>query len=98
MNPYQILQVPLDADDHTIRQTYLEAVKRCPPERDPLQFQRLSSAYDSIKDEDSRLQTILHPPDIEATTPAEVVLHHARQEPSTPGDLDQLKTFLRSLL
>lgn len=95
MNPYQVLRVPPDATDEVIRAAYLIAIKRCPPERDPRQFERLAAAYERIKDEESRLNMILDPPEPEASTPVAVLLESARENPF-PRDMDTLKKFLRS--
>ena len=97
MNPYQRLGVAADADDRTIRQAYLAAVKLCSPESDPLGFQQISSAYESIKDEESRLGAILNPPQPQASSPAEVLVAHARQAEPLPLDMETMKAFLRGL-
>ncbi len=55
MNPYEILKIPLDADDRIIKQAYLQQVKQYPPEREPEQFKCIKEAYDMIKDEYNRL-------------------------------------------
>ena len=55
MNPYDILGVPPEADDGTIRSAYLDAIKRFPPERYPERFTAISEAYQALRDEKSRL-------------------------------------------
>ncbi|MFP4227047.1 MAG: hypothetical protein ACLFRF_09985 [Desulfobacterales bacterium] len=64
---YLILDLPLTADDETIRQRYLEKVKQYSPESDPIIFRRISAAYDAIKNERCRIQSTLfetlHQPD-----------------------------------
>ncbi len=66
---YLILDLPLTADDETIRQRYLEKVKQYTPETDPVMFRRITKAYETIKDERSRIQSALfetlHQPDWE---------------------------------
>jgi curved DNA-binding protein CbpA len=47
--PYAILEVDELADDETIKKAYLLKVKECPPERDPLGFQRIRRAFELIK-------------------------------------------------
>jgi hypothetical protein len=71
--------------------------KTCPPERDATRFRNLTSAYESIKDMDSRLHRIVYPHKPEGGTPLEVVADYARQEPPVPPDLNTLKRFLRTL-
>jgi len=61
-NPYEVLGVKFDDGDETIRQAYLGAVRRFPPERCPRDFQRVRDAYERIKDEESRLALLLFEP------------------------------------
>lgn len=53
--PYEILNVPIDANDTTIKQAYLYKVKENPPDRDQAQFQVIHDAYTAIKDHRSRI-------------------------------------------
>ena len=61
-NPYEVLAVGTDDDDETIRQAYLAAVRRFPPDRRPQDFQRICEAYERIKNEESRLALLLFEP------------------------------------
>lgn len=55
MNPYQLLGVPEDTeDDGAIRDAWLAAVRRFPPEEHPEQFARIREAYELIRDRESR--------------------------------------------
>jgi curved DNA-binding protein CbpA len=54
-DPYQILELPPDSDDEAIRRRYLELVRRFPPERHPEKFAAIRSAYESLRDLDTRL-------------------------------------------
>lgn len=58
-NPYSILNVTPEAGDDEIRQHYLDAVHRFPPERCPEQFASIRQAYEAIKDEGARLEFLL---------------------------------------
>ena len=58
-NPYKVLEVAFGDDDELIRQRYLAAVRRFPPDRCPEDFQRVRDAYERIKDEKSRLAFLL---------------------------------------
>ena len=98
MNPYKTLNVPVDAVDETIRHAYLKAIKECPQEQDAEQFRKLTAAYESIKDIDSRIHHLIHPAKPEGDSPLAVVVDFARQEPPVPTDLNKLKRFLRSLV
>jgi curved DNA-binding protein CbpA len=61
-NPYHVLNVASDANDETIRQAYLAAVRQFPPDRCPAEFQHVSEAYERIKTEESRLALLLFEP------------------------------------
>ncbi len=55
MNPYQLLGISDDSeDDETIRQAWLEAVRRFPPDEHPERFARMRQAYELIRDRESR--------------------------------------------
>nr|WP_320010805.1 J domain-containing protein [uncultured Desulfobulbus sp.] len=54
-SPYEILEVSADADDAQIKKAYLALVRRYPPERSPVEFQRVYQAYELVKDEEARL-------------------------------------------
>ena len=57
--PYEILGVAPDATDVEIKQAYLQQVKNNPPDRDQELFQLIHSAYESIKDDKSRISYAL---------------------------------------
>ena len=61
-NPYEVLNVGFEDGDAVIRERYLEAVRRFPPDRCPKEFQRICEAYERIKDEASRLAFLLFEP------------------------------------
>ena len=78
MNPYLVLGVPLDADDHAIRRAYLGALKLAPPDLDPTRFQAVNTAYEQIKNEASRHRhTLFHqtPP---GNSPLDVFARYAQ--------------------
>jgi len=54
MNPFEVLGVETDADDETIRNAWLEAVRRFPPDTHPERFARTREAYERIRDRESR--------------------------------------------
>ena len=56
MHSYHTLKVPLNADSETIRQAYLDAIRRHPPEHEPERFRLVGQAYSSIKSENERLR------------------------------------------
>lgn len=55
-DPYSILGISADADDETIRQRYLELVRRYPPEHHPEKFAAVRQAYESLRDTTTRLR------------------------------------------
>lgn len=57
--PYEILEVASNANDVEIKQAYLQQVKINPPDRDQEQFQLIHNAYQSIKDNKSRISYAL---------------------------------------
>lgn len=56
MNPYEILGVPKDADDATIKRAYRKLVAKAHPDvgGDPEEFHKLQAAYECLKDPESR--------------------------------------------
>src|SRR5947209_5301112 len=55
-DPYQVLGLPPDSTDETIRRRYLELVRRFPPEQQPEKFAAVRAAYESLRDLDTRLR------------------------------------------
>jgi DnaJ-class molecular chaperone len=53
---YNILGLPPDSDDETIRRRYLELVRQYSPERHPERFAAIRQAYESLRDLDTRLR------------------------------------------
>ncbi len=96
MNPYDILGVTPDTDDETVRNAYLEAIRHCPPERDPERFATLNEAYQTLKDEESRRRYDLFSRKCPERSPWEVVVAHFHWA-GRPNTLDMasLKDFLR---
>jgi curved DNA-binding protein CbpA len=58
-SPFEILDVAEQATDAEIKDAYLQKVRSNPPDRDPAVFQRIQEAYETIKDENSRLNYAL---------------------------------------
>jgi len=69
-DPYLILSIGQDADDAAVERAYVEAVKRCPPERDAERFNAIRQAHEQLRTRRDRLnyalfdQTPPHPADI----------------------------------
>ncbi len=97
MNPYLVLKVPLNADDQQIRRAYLEAIKRATPDTHPQRFQEVSQAYESIKDEPSRLKFYLFNRCSPGDSPADAFLRYARSGPPLkPLPFEAMKEYLRA--
>jgi hypothetical protein len=59
---YLTMELSLTASDKEIRKRYLELIRRHTPEKDPETFQKISAAYEHIRDEPSRIRTLLFEP------------------------------------
>jgi curved DNA-binding protein CbpA len=55
-DPYQVLALPADSDDETIRRRYLELVRQFTPEKHPEQFAAVRAAYESLRNVTTRLR------------------------------------------
>src|ERR1700733_13831867 len=98
MNPYLVLGVPSEANDQTVRQAYLNAIKESPPETNPKRFQEVSQAYEKIKDEESRHRHILFNHDCPADSPLDALVRYASHRLHLePLSFDAMKEFLRSV-
>ncbi len=48
-DPYLILGLTPDANDAAVERAYLDAIKRCPPERDAARFSAVRTAYEQLR-------------------------------------------------
>jgi curved DNA-binding protein CbpA len=55
-DPYDVLGLPADADDEAIRRKYLELVRQFTPDQNPEKFAQVRSAYEALKDLNTRLR------------------------------------------
>ncbi|MFN4258348.1 MAG: J domain-containing protein [Gemmataceae bacterium] len=55
-NPYEVLGVAADSNDETIRRRYLELVRQYPPDHHPEKFAAIRTAYESLRDLNTRLR------------------------------------------
>jgi curved DNA-binding protein CbpA len=55
-DPYAVLGLPHDSDDDTIRRRYLELVRQFSPEHHPQRFAAIRTAYEKLRDLDTRLR------------------------------------------
>jgi hypothetical protein len=61
MNPYLVLDLPLDAGDTEVRAAYQNLLRRYPPELRPAQFQLVQEAYEKLRTANDRWQwRLLH--------------------------------------
>ncbi|HOF05210.1 MAG TPA: J domain-containing protein [Syntrophales bacterium] len=99
MDPYDVLGLPRDADDETIRKRYLEQVRRFSPDAAPEEFQRIRKAYEQIKDEGARRRHELFDHTMPGETPFGAFLAYIRCcEGRRPPSQEELKEYLRKCL
>ncbi|MGH6634924.1 MAG: DnaJ domain-containing protein [Gammaproteobacteria bacterium] len=93
-DPYLILGLEPGAEDGEIRQAYLKAIRRCPPEKDPDRFQALHQAYEAVKTRKRRLHYRL----FDSQLPDPETLFERACRSSSPGrpDVALFAAVLRS--
>ncbi|MCR4292940.1 MAG: J domain-containing protein [Candidatus Kuenenia sp.] len=95
MTPYEILGIGPSADDATIRNAYLELVKKHPPDRAPEMFKKIANAYGLIRDERERLHYYVFNRDMPINRPFEALLLHAGvTNKRKPPSFERLKELL----
>ena len=77
-DPARILGVEIDASQEEIRAAYLRKVKEYPPERAPVEFERIRDAYDILRDPHRRIGHLLF--SVDPNAPLVSLLDH-RPEP-----------------
>ncbi len=55
-DPYLVLGLPAEADDETIRRRYLELVRQFSPEHHPQKFAAIRTAYEQLRNLNTRLR------------------------------------------
>jgi len=55
-NPYELLQVGVEASDEEVNKAYLKKVRQFPPERAPDKFQEIRIAFEKIKTKRDRIK------------------------------------------
>lgn len=58
-DPYQVLEIPLEAGDEEIRAAYLRKVKEYPPDRAPREFEKVRDAYEVLRDPRRRTRHLM---------------------------------------
>ena len=71
MNAYEILNIPFTEDDTMILTAYLKRIREFPPEKAPLEFEKICAAYEAIRDERKRIHYELF--NVEETTKEDVL-------------------------
>ena len=59
LKSFIILDLPMDASDAQIRERYLKLVKVFSPEKSPEKFQKITDAYEAIKNKRFRIKAQL---------------------------------------
>ncbi len=65
-DPYAVLGLGPGAEDEQIRAAYMAKVKQFPPERSPVEFEKVRDAYELLRNRRSRAQHTLFSVDTEA--------------------------------
>ena len=58
-DPRHVLGIPPEAGDEEIRAAYLRKVKEYPPDRAPLEFEKVRDAYETLRDPRRRTRQLL---------------------------------------
>jgi DnaJ-domain-containing protein 1 len=58
-DPWNVLEIPVEACEDEIRKAYLRKLKAFPPDRFPERFEEIRDAYAVLKDPRSRVQLML---------------------------------------
>jgi DnaJ domain len=58
-DPFVVLGIHNEADDEAIKQRYLALVRSFPPDREPERFQEVRAAYEAVRGQRERLETML---------------------------------------
>ncbi len=96
MNPYDVLEISQTTDDTAVRNAYIELIRNHPPELFPEEFQRISDAYEKLKDENSRLQYQVFNTETEIQSPIDVLTGiSSRKKNRKPPNFENFKSFLR---
>jgi curved DNA-binding protein CbpA len=92
-DPYLILGVDRDADDAGVERAYLDAIKRCPPERDAARFAAIRTAYEQLRTRRDRIGHALF--DTTPPTPADILEKAAPAGAPRRPERALLETLLR---
>jgi curved DNA-binding protein CbpA len=57
--PHTVLGLSLEADDEEVRVAYLRKVREFPPDRCPVEFERVRDAYELLRDRRGRARHLL---------------------------------------
>ena len=64
-DPYSTLGLDRQADDMAVKRAYFQLVRQFPPEREPDAFRKIRTAYEQLRDPESRARLslfLLQPP------------------------------------
>ena len=100
MHLYRTLNLSVDADDDAVRQAYLEAIRKHPPEREPEAFRRITQAHETLETEENRVAHEIGlevSPDKLFATPLQATAAYlaAELDPEPPSEANFYE-FLRS--
>ena len=97
MNPFLILDLPLDTDAAEVRAAYQKLLRRYPPETMPEKFQLIQGAYETLRTERDRWQWRLFHDKDEASGPLEALRSFSRlPDRMKPPGAKPFRTFLQA--
>src|SRR6266700_3068786 len=73
-DPYGVLGLDRHASEAEIKRAYFQLVRHFPPEREPEKFRDIRTAYEQLRDAESRARIALflvHPPETQVQAPSE---------------------------
>ena len=86
MDPFAVLNLPVECTDKQVREAYQRLLRKFPPETHPRQFQAINAAYIALREERTRWQTFFQHAD-PASGPLTVLesLYQAPERAQPPG-------------
>ena len=98
-NPYDVLGLTREVTDEQVREAYLRLVRSFPPDTEPETFNRVSAAYDKIKNERARLEYDLFSTEPGVERPFEALVARMNTDGERrPLGYEEMMDFLRECL
>ncbi len=99
MNPFLVLNVPLEATDAQVRAAWQAGVQKYSPESDPDRFQAIQEAWQQLKDERARWKARTLLPVSDGAGPLDALVNFARLPGRfSPPGLPAFRSWLQACL